>query len=145
MFSTTSTSEERLYNWRSFRHNFPESGDEKLVVESFADTKILNRYLDYYTPKSWPNVFEIVHQGYLCQSGLTLIIAASLDYLGFINANEIQLDVISNYITGREGLVLKLENKYYNFSPGEIVTPEFVKDNGTIFESHIITVDKLYT
>jgi hypothetical protein len=89
-------------------------------------------------------VFEIVQQGLFCQSGITLVLAATLDYLGFINSPEFELPVISNYITGAEGLVLHYDNKYFNFLPGEIVSRQYVNENSNLYDSHVIAIDKLY-
>lgn len=144
MFSAVKTPQERLSVWREFRQKFPQGGSSLSVVEAFKDIKLQPRYIDYYTPNNWPGVFEIVREGYFCQSGITLVMAATLDYLGFLNPQDIHLEVISNHITGYEGLVLRSGDLYYNFLPGKIVDEQFVKDNGTSFDKYIITVDKLY-
>lgn len=102
------------------------------------------RYIDYYTPASWPNVFDIMHEGYFCQSGITLLICATLRYLDFVKSDKLSVPVISNNITGAEGLVLDLNGEFYNFLPGKIVSQDFVKNNGVVYDTHIITVDKLF-
>lgn len=144
MFFNTATSSERLSAWRTFRQQFPKNGTEQMLVEGFKRIKLENRYIDYYTPESWPGVFEIVSEGYFCQSGVSLVLAANMHYLGFIKESSVTFDVISNHITGIEGLVLKHQNMYYNFIQGEISTAEYVRENSTKFDTHIITIDKLY-
>lgn len=143
MFSKTSTETERLGVWRDFRKNF--SGTEEDVAKAFANTKIQQRFIDYYTPENWPSVFEIVKEGMFCQSGVTLVVAATLHYHEFIKTPEINLNVISNHITGHEGLVLEHSGKHYNFLPGQVIDDQFVQDNSTVFDRHIITVDKLFS
>ena len=116
-----------------------------MVVEAFANAHVDKRFIDYYTPESWPNVFEIVQEGLICQSGLTLIMASTLSYLELMKSTEAEVVVISNHVTGHEGLVLRHNGNYYNFIPGQIVTEEFALNNGTIFDRHIIAIDKLYS
>ena len=76
MFTKTQTSQERLNAWRTVRRQEYLTVDP--LLEAFADIKPIPRYIDYYTPRDWPNVFDIVAEGYLCQSGITLILAATL-------------------------------------------------------------------
>lgn len=144
MFSNTHSESDRLSVWRSFRKTFPNNGTAQDVVQAFANVPVETRYLDYYTPESWPRTFEIVQQGMFCQSGLTLVMTATLSYLNFIKTSEVQLDVISNHITGTEGLVLNYQDNFYNFLPGTIVNQEHVQENSTCFDSYIIAVDKLH-
>jgi hypothetical protein len=143
MFRNARSPDERLSIWRKYRQNL-HGYTELDAVRVFSDIPIESRYIDYYTPDSWPTSFEIVQNGLFCQSGITLVMAATLDYLGFVNSKQIHLPVISNYITGAEGLVLEKDNLYYNFIPGKIVDYEFVKENSNLYEDHIIAIDKLY-
>lgn len=144
MFTKNTSSKERLSIWREFRQNFPENGTQELVATQFKDIQLESRYIDYYTPNSWPNTFEIVSEGYFCQSGVTLVLAATLHYLKFINEERITLEVISNHITGQDGLVLNLDGSFFNFLAGEVSDEKFVRDNSTSFDKYIIAVDKLY-
>jgi hypothetical protein len=143
MFRNTRSASERLSVWRNFRQNF-DGHSENDVVIAFADIPVESRYIDYYTPDSWPSTFEIVQNGMFCQSGITLVMAATLHYLGFINSAQLHLPVISNYITGAEGLVLQNGGKFYNFVPGQISSEEYVKENSNLYDQHIIAIDKLY-
>lgn len=144
MFTPTQTSNERLQAWRKFRHSVDQHTTELDVVQAFADVKIQSRYIDYYTPRDWPSVFDIVSNGYFCQTGLTLVLTATLHNLGFINSNELRFLMVSNNITGCDGAVLVHDHKCYNFLPGEIVSDEFVKQNSVQFSTAIITPDKLF-
>jgi hypothetical protein len=143
MFTKLQSQEERLAVWRSFRKNFPADGTALDAVKAFESVKLQRRSIDYYTPENWPTPFEAVAEDLLCQSGLTLVMASTLIHLGFIKNSECQFDVVSNYITGQDGLVLVYDNSVYNFLPGEIVTVEFAKENSLVFSSHIIASDKL--
>jgi len=143
MFSKLNGSKKNLELWRSFRKSSADCSVDE-IVRGFNTEPDKIRYIDYYTPDSWPNVFEIVTEQMFCQSGISLILGATLHNLQLIKTNFLRFDVISNHITGTEGLVLFENNLYHNFLPGEIHTVEAVKNNATIFESHIITVDKLF-
>lgn len=144
MFLTTHNSENRLQAWRKFRKSFPADGNEHLVVEEFAKVKTLSRYIDYHTPRDWPGVFDIVSNGYFCQTGLTLVMAATLHNLGFINTNNLQFVMVSNNITGCDGAVLMHNGHCYNFLPGEIVTEDYALQHSVQFSSIVITADKLF-
>ena len=144
MFPKKSTPSTNLDIWRDIRLKAANS-DSATEVARWFDTKVQKmRYIDYYTPESWPNVFEIVSEGMYCQSSAALILAATLFHLGFVNTDTIRFDLVSNHITGDEGLVLVLDNMYYSFEPGKVHSEEYVKENSTTFCSHIITVDKLF-
>ena len=134
MFHKNLSGSERLNIWRNVRQKSHNNIIE--VLEDFASIEMLPRYLDYYTPSSWPNPFEIVNEGYLCQSGVTLVLLSTLINKGFISEDTIQLPVISNNITGTSGLVIYDRDLVYNFTPGEIVSWEYVKENATVFQLH---------
>jgi hypothetical protein len=134
MFRKNLSGSERLHIWRNVRQK--THSDIIDVLEEFATIDTLPRYLDYYTPSSWPTPFEIVNEGYLCQSGVTLILLSTLINKGFISKDTIQLPVISNNITGTSGLVIYDRESVYNFTPGEIVSWDYVKENSTVFQIH---------
>lgn len=134
MFHKNLSGSERLNIWRNVRQKSHNNITE--VLEDFASIEMLPRYLDYYTPSSWPNPFEIVNEGYLCQSGVTLVLLSTLINKGFISEDTIQLPVISNNITGTSGLVIYDRDFVYNFTPGKIVSWDYVKENATIFQIH---------
>lgn len=143
MFTKTQCQEERLAVWRAFRQKFPTDGTAQDVVNAFSTIKPQHRILDYYTPESWPTPFEIVADNLLCQSGLTLVIASTLLHLGFIKTQHCQLDALTNYVTGQDGLVFVGEHAVYNFLPGKIVTKQFADENSLTFSSHIILSQNL--
>ena len=143
MFHKHQNAEERLKAWRTLRQQKFETVDE--LLESFANVKPIPRYIDYYTPKDWPNVFDIVKEGYLCQTGITLIIVATMHNKGFISGEELYFEVISNHINGNDGLVLIHEQVAYNFIPGETVSLQYVIDNSTRFNSHKIKTSSLFS
>lgn len=136
--------EHRLREWRKLRNSFSANSNISDVVAAFGTPPEKTRYIDYYTPEHWPNVFDIVADGMFCQSGISLILAATIIELKLINTENIQFDVISSQLDSVEGLFLKHSNNYYNFIPGQISTEEYVKNNGIVFDTHIITVDKLF-
>lgn len=143
MFLKTQSESDRLAIWRKFRQDFPAHGTAQTVADAFSSIKPLSRYIDYYSPENWISPFEIVKDGLLCPSGITLVLASTLVYLKLVNSEKLRFDVISNHITGTTGLVLVYEGMYYNFIPGEIVTAEFAEANSICFAQHIIASDKL--
>lgn len=144
MFTNTQDGNARLRAWRIFRNDFSEHGSMLDVAIAFKDVKPKQRYIDYYNSDTWPSVFEIVSEGYLCQTGLSLVIASTLHNLGFINAESLKFEMISNHVTGTEGAIFEVEGSFFNFTPGEITSEKYVRDNSVTFHSSIITLDKLY-
>tara|TARA_B100001057_G_scaffold498694_1_gene606599 strand:+ start:3181 stop:3612 length:432 start_codon:yes stop_codon:yes gene_type:complete len=140
MFYRNQSANDRLTIWRELRQT-KFSNIEDLVAE-YKSIKLVSRYLDYYTPKSWPDPFEIVNQGYFCQSGVTLIMVSHLIYADFISSDVLEFPVISNNINGNDGLVFLDKDKVYNFEIGKISDWDFVKDNSTIFSTHKLKKDQ---
>lgn len=140
MFTSQMTPSGRLGAWRESRQVCNTAKD---VVDSFCNITVESRYIDYYTPSEWPTSFEIVSDGLFCQSGITLVMAATLHNKRFINSKTVTLSVISNHITGNEGLVLIADGHCFNFLPGEIVSEDFALENGTVYDQFTIDVDTL--
>ena len=140
MFLKHHSPEDRLKIWRDLRHRDFSSADE--IVKEFNTIKVSQRYLDYYTPKSWPNVFDIVSEGYFCTTGITLVLTATLINKGFITADNLTFLVISNTLDGTDGIVLLDDNLVYNFN-GTIVPEQFALDNSVVFAKHILPKNQI--
>ena len=141
MFVNLQTPEQRLSTWRDIRNKNHSNIQE--VLEDFSSIKLVSRYLDYYTPESWPNPFEIVNEGYFCQSGVSLVLASTLLYKGFLFEDRIIYPVISNNITGTSGLVILHDNLVYNFTPNKVESWDYVKENSTVFQIHNLEKNKI--
>ena len=141
MFVNLQTPEQRLSIWRDIRNKNHSNIQE--VLEDFSSIKLVSRYLDYYTPESWPNPFEIVNEGYFCQSGVSLVLASTLLYKGFLFEDRIIYPVISNNITGTSGLVILHDNLVYNFTPNKVESWDHVKENSTVFQIHNLEKNKI--
>lgn len=141
MFEKHHTGRDRLQIFRNFRQQKPNMD---AVMKAFANVHVLPRYVDYYSPDTWPNTFDIIEEGMFCQSGLTIVIAATLNHLDLISAKDLKFIAVSNFITGRDGLILQDQENCYNFLPGQIVSDKYVKENSLILDQHIIQPDKLF-
>ena len=116
MFEKTTDVERRLHQWRQVRHT---STCEQDVLDAFSQIKILPRYLDYWTPKDWPNAFEILENGYFCATGIAILLYQTLGNLKYLNPHETSWKVISNHVTGNDGAVFIHNEKVYNLTPGQ--------------------------
>lgn len=135
-------SDNQLATWRDLRQRASQMSLEQVLAE-FQHIKPQNRYIDYYDPHSWPSVFEIVQQGYWCHSGITLVLTATLCYSGFIKSDELRFDVISNYITGVEGLILTHDDVCYNFIAGQAIDLHSAQQQCTTYQTHTVSVQQL--
>ena len=142
MFEPHLSPEDRLSKFRNLRQT-PDLTQHQ-IVQAFADVKPAPRYLDFYTPESWPSVFEIVSDGLFCQSGITLMITSLLVYAGIVNSPEICLPAVNNTINGNQGLVLEHNNQVYNFLPGKVVSVSQARENSVTMDMHIIKPDNLF-
>jgi hypothetical protein len=142
MFLPTHTPEQRLAVFRDLRQRSDLT--PHIIAQAFSDVKITPRYLDFYTPASWPSVFDIVCEGYFCQSGVTLIMTSVLHYAGFMNSDQLRLEAISNDVNGHQGLVLYQDGSCYNFLPGELVSEQYARDHSVQLDSHKIKPDNLF-
>lgn len=141
MFKNAHTIQDRQNVWRDLRHRSDLTPE--IIVSTIGATQVQNRYLDFYSPDSWPSVFEIVQHGLFDLTGLTMVITATLAEAGFINSPEITLDVISNHVNGNQGALLHQDGLLYNFMPGEIIPSDQVQEQYTRFDRHIIALDNL--
>ncbi len=119
MFEQHTTAESRIIQWRKLRQNAKTEQD---VLDQFAKIKILPRYLDYWTPKTWPNPFVIVEEGYFCATGIAILLYQTLGHLNFLNPTETQWKVISNHVTGNDGAVFITNGRMYNLNPERSVS-----------------------
>jgi len=143
MFNGKLTPDRRLEIWRQVRTRLRESeADMTAVAEVFGGIPVQTRCVDYYTPESWPDAFEIVYNGWLCQSGITIVLVSTMNYLGLIKTPEVALPVISNHVTGTEGLVLEYDDQCYNCLSGHGVSKIWTQQNSTEFIRHVIASDK---
>lgn len=141
MFSKSHTPQDRLAIWRELRQQ-PNLTLNHLL-QCFAQIPVQTRNIDFYTPDSWPSVFDIVHHGLFCQSGITLVLAGTMHYAGFMTSDNVVFPVISNSITGNTGLVLQIDSQVFNLIPGEVSAVTELK-NHTQYTRHAVPVTKLY-
>lgn len=141
MFNNTHSIQERQNVWRELRHRSDLTPE--IIVSTIGATTVQNRYLDFYSPDSWPSVFEIVQHGMFDLTGLTIVITATLADAGFINSHEVTLDVISNHVNGNVGALLHQDDRLYNFLPGKITPSNQVQEQYTRYDRHIIALDNL--
>ena len=137
MFEQHTTAESRIIQWRKLRQNAKTEQD---VLKQFAKIKILPRYLDYWTPKTWPNPFVIVEEGYFCATGIAILLYQTLGHLKFLNPGETQWKVISNHVTGKDGAIFINDGFAYNLIPGERVLFEQNNDYIVLQDLKDITI-----
>jgi hypothetical protein len=115
MFEKTTDVTRRLNQWRELRQ---KAIIQEAVLEAFSEVKILPRYLDYWSPDSWPKAFDIVENGYFCTTGIAIVLYQTLGHLKYLNPTETSWKVISNHVTGNDGAVFIHADKVYNLTPG---------------------------
>ena len=70
---------------------------------------------------------------------------ATLDYKGFITDSDLTLPVISNNEIGNTGIVYEFNNNFLNFSPGDQTPKEEALEQGTVYQTHKVKKDVIYS
>lgn len=119
-----STPEERLSKWKNFRDGISEVEEEELlnnVAQFFADMPVGSRYIDYYTPASWPTPWEILYDKLFCANTVSLLIYYTL----LLKLNEDRIEMILIEDDKDRFLVPLVDKKYIlNYVLGEISSIE---------------------
>lgn len=106
--------EERLVEWRKFRKWLTElSLEDQLdtVASWWSKSPITSRVIDPYTPETWPNVWELVHSGKFCKSGISIGIEQTLLLSNKENESKIELWLIDD--NGQDIYLIVVVNQEY--------------------------------
>jgi hypothetical protein len=122
------TESERIFRWGEFRDSLkPLSANDRLIklAQFFQSVPIASRQIDYYTPDSWPDPWELLHYGQSCPSSISLLMAYTLKLIGEENFKLLLVDDgtdlylvplvndthILNYILGEVSLIKTIEKE----------------------------------
>jgi len=119
-----STPEERISRWKDLRDSLDGSDEEEMlnnVAQFFADIPVGPRYIDYYTPDSWPTPWEILYDKLFCPNSISLLIYYTL----LLQLGEDRIEVVLIDDKKDRFLVPLLDKKYIlNYVLGEISSIE---------------------
>jgi len=128
MFEKHTTVETRLEQFREIRtSNLPM----KAVVQRFGEIKPCNRYLDYWTPASWPKPFDLIEQGHFDATAISILMYQTLGHLNYLKPELVSWKVRSNNMNGKDGAVFMYNGKMYNLDPAEAMELDVAKNNYT--------------
>ena len=125
MFDKHTTVATRLEQYRKLRTSKLSKAN---ILEQFNEVKPRSRYIDYWTPKSWPKPFEIIEHGYFCATGISLLLYHLLGHLDYLNPLETEWKVISNNMNGFDGAVFVHNNHMYNLDATKPVPMDIAGD-----------------
>ena len=126
MFEKHTTVATRLEQYRELRTS---KLSKSKILEHFGEIKPRSRYIDYWTPKSWPKPFEILEHGYFCSTGISILLYQLLGHLDYLNPHETEWKVISNNINGRDGAVFMYNEKMFNLDPMSAVNVDVAQEH----------------
>ena len=126
MFEKHTTVATRLEQYRELRTS---KLSKSKILEHFGEIKPRSRYIDYWTPKSWPKPFEILEHGYFCTTGISILLYQLLGHLDYLNPYETEWKVISNNMNGRDGAVFMYNDKMFNLDPMSAVNCDVAKQH----------------
>ena len=119
-----STPEDRISKWRDFRDSISGAEEEELLnktAQFFAAIPVGTRYIDFYTPSSWPTPWEILYEKLFCANSVSLLIYYTLSLM--LEGDRVELILIDD---DRDRLLVPLVDKKYilNYHLGEISNVE---------------------
>jgi hypothetical protein len=126
MFEKHTTLENRLEQYRAVRKS---NLSLDAVLQEFASINPQSRYIDYWTPKTWPNAFEIIEFGYFCTTGISILMYQTLGHLNYLKPEGTTWKVISNNINGRHGAVFMYNEKMFNLDPMSAVNVDVAQEH----------------
>ena len=126
MFEKHTTLENRLEQYRAVRKS---NLSLDAVLQEFASINPQSRYIDYWTPKTWPNAFEIIEFGYFCTTGISILMYQTLGHLNYLKPEGTTWKVISNNINGRDGAVFMYNEKMFNLDPMSAINIDVAKQH----------------
>jgi hypothetical protein len=105
---------ERLDEWTSIRDGLPslvESEQLEQVCRWWGMTPLSKRTVDPFDPKAWPTVWEMLHDGNLCQNAVAISMESTLRLSGWDPSRMVIQMVYSNE-ENNEFFVVKIDDKY---------------------------------
>jgi len=109
-----STPEERIEKWRNFRESLDGLPEPELlnnVAEFFAAVPIGARCIDYYTPESWPNPWELLYHKLFCTNSISLLIYHTLCVI--LGKDRVEITLVE---TEDDRFLLPIVDKKYIFN-----------------------------
>ena len=109
-----STPEERIEKWRNFRESLDGLPEKELlnnVAEFFAAVPIGARCIDYYTPESWPNPWELLYHKLFCANTISLLIYHTLGVI--LGKDRVEIILVE---TENDRFLLPIVDEKYIFN-----------------------------
>lgn len=89
--------EDRIKLWKEFRKDLTGTDYEQLkkIAEFWGDMPFGSRCIDFYTPRTWPTPWEILHSGQFCRNTISLLIYYTL-ILNTTFSNRVSMHLIKD-------------------------------------------------
>lgn len=122
--------DQRLSQWSQFRKELIDTdlhSKLKSVAKYWADAPFGARTLDFYTPDTWSDPWEILYHGSFCQNSISLLIYYTL-LLSSNDAYTVDIYLIDD---GNDRYLVPVVDKKYvlNYELGNIVELSEIKVN----------------
>ncbi len=114
---------ERLAEWRNFRKSLEGMAeiDQLLKVAQWGSQVPLVTYvLDWDSPKQWPIIWELMHEGMFCRTAVAYMMEQTLLMLGW-KPERLKLSFVRNSEEHDQMMVLTVDSQWVlNYSLGEL-------------------------
>lgn len=119
-----SNPEERIAWWKELRDRLNGQEEAEMlnsIAHFFASVPVGTRYIDYYTPASWPTPWEILYDKLFCANTVSLLIYYTL----ILQLGEERVDILLVEDDTDRFLLPIVDKKYLlNYVLGEISNVE---------------------
>lgn len=136
--------EERLKLWKQFRkdlNNLTEMEQMFLTAKFWGQCPLVRYNFDWTDSSTWLTPWEMIYEGDICRNGVAYLMEQSLLLIGERWTNDrFKLVMLKDTQLADQFMVVIVDEKYVlNYSHGDIVLLEHIKDQCEFLETYIPT------
>lgn len=141
--------DDRIIEWRKFRdsiQSFSENQQLAKTLEFWSSCPVVQFYIDFDNPITWPTPWEIIHNGNMCDVGLVICMMHTLINLEKTNwpANRFLISVIKDLEHQSYKTILIIDgSKVLNFETNKISKMDDIRST-CVFLDTIVFKDGKY-
>ena len=121
-------SEQKYDQWKKLREEVTQTDLEEALqttAKFFFSVPISTRYLDFYTPDTWPSPWEILHEGLYCKNTVSLLIYHTIS----MTHKDVELEMLLVDDDTDRYIIPRINQSYIlNFEPGNVNKYQDIKN-----------------
>jgi len=141
--------EDRIRHWKEYRLSLDDTMNdmEQLLntMHYWNQYPIINRYIDPYSPETWPTSWEMIYANEYCKSSLAFLMEQTL-LLGFDNrwtVDRLKMFYIDDTALSDAFIVLVIDNKHVlNYDQDQIINLDSIVKTCIIRHEYLLEDSK---